>query len=305
MAAGTPQPKGPSPAWTLVLISIICLTWGSTWLVIKVGLQDLPPLTAAGLRFLVAGSAMAVLARFLGRFEGGARPERRLVLAHGLCQFVANYALVYWGETVLPSGIVSVLWSVFPILMGFSGHYFLRQERLRASQWLGLLIAFAGMVLLFTTDIPKISGRAVGAGLLVLLAPLSVTISTTLIKRRGAAASSLLLNRDAMLLGGVVLSILGLYLERDQSLTFSARALGSIAYLALAGTVLTFGIYMWLLRYVAAHLLSLISYVTPVLALLLGAWLGGEALGRGTILGTGLVLGGVAATGLRRRAATI
>nr|PZN18062.1 MAG: hypothetical protein DIU78_23440 [Pseudomonadota bacterium] len=291
-SAARPAPV-PSPLLTNFLIAILCLVWGSTWLVIKVGLEELPPLGSAGVRFIVAGVTMALVCTWLARREGGGRPPVSAVLAHGLCQFVLNYALVYASETVLPSGLVSVLWSIFPLAMAFTGHFVTRSEPLRAQQWIGFVVAFLGIVVLFVTDVARISARAIAMGLLLLLAPLSVTFSTTFVKTRAATASSLLLNRDSMLLGGVVLLALSWVVESQATFTWSPVALGSILYLALAGTVLTFGIYMWLLRHVPAYRMSLTAYVTPVVALLLGATIGGEPLRATTVAGTALVLGGV------------
>jgi drug/metabolite transporter (DMT)-like permease len=131
-------------------------------------------------------------------------------------------------------------------------------------------------------------------GLLVLLAPLAVCVSTLVIKQRAASASSLILNRDSILIGAALLSILAFVFERDESVTFSASAIGSILYLALFGTVFTFGVYLWLLRSVPAYRMSLTAFVTPVVALLVGALLGGEPLHAHTLAGTACVLGGVA-----------
>jgi drug/metabolite transporter (DMT)-like permease len=136
----------------------------------------------------------------------------------------------------------------------------------------------------------------------VLLTPAAVAASTLLIKQRAADASSILLNRDSMLLGSVLLSVLAFTFERDAPRSFTPAALGSIAYLALAGSVFTFGVYMWLLRHLPAYLLSLTSFVTPVLALSFGALAGGEPLTLTTVGGTALVLVGV---GLTLRAARL
>ena len=291
-----PAHRAPSALVAYVLLGLTCLAWGSTWLVIKWGIHDLPPLTAAALRFLVAGSVMAALAPVLVPREGGARPPRSVVAAQALCQFVLNYALVYYAETVLPSGLVSVLWSVFPLLVALGGHFVTKAERLEPRQWLGGVLAFSGVVLLFITDVSHISQSAIAWGLLVLLAPLATTASTLLIKQRAAGASSILINRDSMLLGSGLLFVLAFVFERDAPRSFSPAALGSIAYLALVGSVFTFGVYMWLLRHLPAFLLSLTSFVTPVLALSFGALAGGEPLALHTLAGAALVLAGVALT---------
>jgi len=259
----------------------------------------MPPLLGAGLRFAVAGALMACLAPWLAKREGGGRPPFGVILAHGLCQFVLNFALVYTTETVLPSGLVSVLWSVFPLLVALTGHFVTKTERLVGRQWLGMVVALAGIVALFATDIAGISPRAVTMGLLLLLGPLSVTYSTALIKLRASGKSSVILNRDAMTLGAALLLALSFVFERGHPVRFTPVAVASVLYLAIAGSVVTFGIYVWLLRTVAAYRLSLVSYVIPAVAIWLGATFGGEPVRPTTLLGTGLVLGGVALT-LRR-----
>lgn len=294
----------PSPALAYGLMGLLCLLWGSTWLVIKWGLSDLPPLLGASARFLVAGVVMAALAAALQRAEGGGRPPRSVVWAQGLCQFVLNYALVYLSETVLPSGLVAVFWAVFPLVMACSGHFVTRVEQLDARQWWGFAVAFAGVVSLFYTDVASISSDAIVMALLLLLAPIASAYSTTLVKMRAQGSSSLLLNRDSIAIGAIGLGLLSWVFERDQPVHWTPTAILSVLYLAIPGTVVAFGVYMWLLRYVPAYRLSLTAYVVPVVALLLGAVFGGEALGFTTIAGTALVLGGVALT-LKRRAARI
>jgi drug/metabolite transporter (DMT)-like permease len=300
MSQPRPDPA-PSPALTNVLLALLCLVWGSTWLVIKIGLRDVPPLTGAALRFLIAGLCMAALVPLLARREGGSRPPFIAVLLQGLFQFALNYALVYVSETVIPSGLVSVLWSVFPLFVALAGHFFLKTELLAGRQWLGMLLALSGVALLFVTDLASVDARAVPMGLLVLLAPLSVCVSTLLIKHRAAGASSLILNRDSILIGFAVLAILAFWFERDEVVTFTPAAIGSILYLALFGTVFTFGVYLWLLRSVPAYRMSLTAFVTPVVALLVGALFGGETLRAHTLAGTACVLGGVALVLGRRR----
>ncbi|HEX6273340.1 MAG TPA: EamA family transporter [Polyangiaceae bacterium] len=287
-------PMAPRPALVYSLMAVVAVVWGSTWLVIKQGLETMPPLLGAGLRFVVAGALMACLAPWLVKREGGGRPPLGVMLAHCLCQFVLNFALVYYTETVLPSGLVSVLWSVFPLLVALTGHFVTKTELLVGRQWAGMVVALAGIVALFATDIASISPRAVTMGLLLLLGPLSVTYSTALMKLRAAGSSSIILNRDAMALGGVLLLGLSFLFERDQPVRFTGTAVASVLYLAVFGSVLTFGIYVWLLRTVPAYRLSLVSYVIPAIAIWLGATFGNEPVRATTLAGTGLVIAGVA-----------
>lgn len=283
----------PSPVAVLGWMSVLCLIWGSTWLVIREGLRDLPPLTSAGVRFAVAGAIMVLLAPRLARREGGDAPPLSLTLAMGVCNFAVSYGLVYWSEQYLPSGLVSVLWSVFPMMMAVSGHLWLPGERLQPRQWAGFTFGLLGVALLFATDVAQIGGEAIPIGAILLLSPAVSAVGTTLIKRDGRHVSSVLLNRNGMILGAALLLVTAQLFEGNRAVRWSPSAIGSVLYLACMGTVVTFGIYFWLMRYAPAHILSLIAYVIPAIALTLGAFLGNEVVGLHTLLGTASILCGV------------
>jgi len=292
--------RPPSATLTNLLLLMLCLVWGSTWLAIKLGLRDVPPFTGAAARFVLAGLCMTLVAHVWAKREGGGRPPLLVILTHGLFQFAFNFGIVYVGETVIPSGLVAVLWAVYPLFVALGGHFVSRTETISRLKWVGILISFGGVATLFATDIATIHGRAVLVGLLVLLAPLSVSVSTLLIKKFATGASSLLLNRDSMLIGAVVLAATALLVESPFQVIWTVPALLSVLYLAIFGTVITFGAYMWLLRFVPAYRMALVSFVIPVVALLMGAVFGGEPLGPRTLLGTGLVLGGLGLASYKR-----
>lgn len=291
--------RAPAPATVVLLFALLCLIWGSTWLVIKGGLADLPPYTSAAARFVLAALAMAAVVPWLAAREGGTAPPFWLSLAMGTLNFGVSYALVYRTETVLPSGLTSVLWAIYPLLMAVSGHWFLG-ERLRPVQGVGFLLGFLGVAVLFAADLRLIGPEAITAALLLFLSPLVSAVGTVLVKRHGSGCSSLRLNRDGMAIGAVLLVAAALLWERDAPARWSAAAVGSVLYLALVGTCLTFGLWFWLLRHAQANRMSLIAFVTPVIALWLGWWLGDEALAGSTLLGSALVVFGVGLAGRRR-----
>jgi drug/metabolite transporter (DMT)-like permease len=288
----------------VLAVLVMCLVWGSTWLVIQQGLRDLPPLTSAGVRFALAGAIMLLVAPALARREGGARPPRLLVLQQGTLNMALPYSLVYWAETRLHSSLVAILWAVFPLMMAVCAHAWLPGERMRARQWVGMLAGFGGVYLLFQNDLRDAGPQAQGAAALLLLSPLVSALGTTLVKRKGGSVSSALLNRDGMLLGGALLCAAAFVFERGQPVEWSTRAVLSVVYLSAVGTVLAFGLYFWVMRYAPTYQLSLIAYVTPVIAMLLGALLNDEPVGLSTIGGLALILGGVASALLGRRRAT-
>jgi drug/metabolite transporter (DMT)-like permease len=237
----------------------------------------------------------------LAKREGGRRPGLRLLLLMGCLQFAGSYAIVYWAQSILPSGLTAVLWAVYPLLLGAVGHVVLPGERMRGRQWLGMAFGFCGIACLFWTDLRAAGPKHVGAGAVLMVSPIIVAICNALVRRHGSEVSSILLNRDGMLLGAVLLGLLALSTEREATPQWTGTAVFSVAYLGLAGTCLTFSIYFWLLRHIPAYQLALTAYITPLVALTLGTLLGGERYTLQTALGTGLVLAGVAVVRRGRR----
>lgn len=284
---------GPSRRGIALAFVAMCLIWSSTWLVIKEGLEDLAPLRAAAIRFTLAALIFAVIAPRLHAREGGERPTPWLTAVMGALNFALSYGVVYWGETVLPSGLASVLWATFPMMVAVLGYFALPEEQLGARQLAGFVVAFGGIALLFAEDIAAIGGDAVRVGAVFLVSPFASALGNVEVKRKGATVSSALLNRNGMALGAALLWAATLVLEPDAKMIWSTRALFSIAYLAVFGTVIGFGLYFWVLRHSGAKQLSLIAYVVPVAAVALGAAVGGEALTPSLAGGTALVLVGV------------
>jgi len=292
----------PAPWLVTSSLLLLCMIWGTTWLVIKGGLRDLPPLTSVGVRFLVAALVVSALAPSLRRREGGDKPRVLVWGTIGVVNFSLSYGLVYWAETRLPSGIVAVLWSLFPMCMAICGHLFLPGERLRGVQWAGLAVGFVGVALLFLTDLRSFGPEGVPTALILCASPLVSAVGTTVLKRYGSGSSSVLVNRNAMWTGAFLLLGAASLFERDAEVHWSAAAVGSVAYLALLGTVVTFMLYHWLLRHTPAYKMSLIAYAVPAIALLLGRTVGGEPLGPTTVPGTLLILAGVGGVMRRGRA---
>lgn len=292
------SPRGaaaPSPLVVLLLLAMLCAVWGSTWLVIKQGLVDLPPFLAVGVRFCLAGVVMALVAPAIARAEGGSRPGLFLTLVVAIAEFGVSYGIVYRAELVVSSGLVAVLWGVHPLAMAACGHFFLPGERLSARSLLGFVVGFVGVALLFATDLADVGEGAWLAGAAVVFGATVVAGGTTLLKLGGRGVSSALLNRNGMLVSGPLFLLLWWVFERDLAVRWTGQAVFSIVYLAVLGTCVTFSVYFWLLRHVPAARLSLIAYVIPLVALALGVGWGDEPLGATTVAGTALVLLGVGA----------
>ncbi len=301
MPSVCPDPARAPHRFTVpLLVALLCLIWGSTWWAIRVCLEDQPPLSSAALRFLIAGVAMAAISPLLQHRESGPPPPRWLWVTTGCTNFAGSYGVLYVAEQVVPSGIAAVLWSIFPLLMAGSAVLFLG-ERLRALQVTGFLVSFAGIVTVFAGDLGGIGEQGIGWPLLLLVSPIVSAFGTTLVKKYGSHTSSVLLNRNGMLLGALLLTAAAFLGEDPLAMAWTCQGTMATLYLGLFGTALTFGVYYRLLRTAPASMLSLISYVTPVLAMLLGAAVGDGRIDGAAWLGAGLVVAGVALVVAKRK----
>ncbi len=291
--------RAPSPTTVHLLMLVLCAIWGSTWLVIREGLDDLPPFRALAARFTVAAVVFAAIAPYLHRRERGVAPGLGLTLVMGLGIDATSYSIIYWAEQTVPSGLTAVLWAWYPLPMALIAHWALPGERLHVRAVVGLLLGSAGIALLFTKDLAGLSPAALRAGAIVMLSPVVTAVCTAVIKRRGADVSAVLLCRNGFAVAALFLLPLGWWVDRDRPGQWTGRALFSVGYLSVVGTVVAFTIYFWLLRFAAASKLALISYVTPIVALGLGWLVRGEPVLASTVAGAALVVVGVALAGRR------
>lgn len=288
--------SGPSARTAALLVAALCVVWGSTWVVIAAGLDSMPAFTSAAIRFAVAAFAMVFVVRMLAGREGGRPPSIGLVLSSGTLNFFGSYGAVYWSEQHLPSSLCSILFAVFTLLVAAFSRLLLPDVRITRAQVAGIVLGFAGVVLLFATDVAALGDVGGFAALVFLISPLVSSLGTVLVKKYGAGVNSLRLNRDGMVVGALLLGVCALIGERDATIEWTPAAIASIAYLSLIGTVFTFGVYFWLLRTLPAHKLAVVPYVTPVVAVLLGVGFRGEAVHATTLAGCAAILAGVVLT---------
>lgn len=283
-------------------LASLVLIWGTTWAAIRVGLEGVPPFTGVALRFALAGSILFGIAIARRVPLGRSAAERRLWIVNGLLSFSLSYGVVYWAEQWLPSGLAAVLFSTFPLCVGLLAHVWLPDERLTTSALLGILIGIGGVAVLFSQDFSRLGGGRVAiAAAVFLLSPIASAVANVAVKRWGRGLHPLSITAVPMLLTGGLMGALALLVERHDEFHWTGTAVGALLYLALAGTAITFTLYFWLLGHLPATRLSLITYLIPVVALVVGVAALEEPVTARMIAGTILILGGVALVLRRRR----
>lgn len=266
----------------------IYFLWGTTFLAIRIAVEELPPLFAAGTRFLLAGTILYVAMRL----KGDDRPttfQWRSLAVLALLMFVAEYGPLFWAEKYVPSGIVSVLAATIPIQTLVLEMMVLRQQRFRRSTALSTLLGFGGVaVLLLRTD-----GQGFGLVpcLAILAGSLSWSLGSVLSRSMPLPASRPLTAGATMMLGGAALLALSAGVGELHSFPHvTLRAAGAEVYLIIFGSLLAYTAFVWLLAHLPATRVSSHAYVNPIVAVALGYFLAHEPITVRTLCGTALVL---------------
>ena len=252
----------------------LCLIWSSTWMVIKIGLFSLPPFLAAGIRFLTAFFLLTLYAKLIElRFPKGIKMHF-FFFWFGILNFTGGYALVYWGEKFIPSGLASVLFSVMPFYVLLLSIWFLPQEKISLRKIVGVILGFMGIMLIFGDQLnfKKFNSDLLYGMTAVIIAPLFSSFGTITAKRVGSGYHPLILTTIPMLYSAINFFILSLVFERKLNPIFDFNAIFSIIYLAVVGTAIAFMLYFWMLKNTSVILMSMITFITPPLALVWG-WL--------------------------------
>lgn len=198
---------------------------------------------------------------------------------------------VYWGAQYVPSGLISALFGLTPIVTGLLAAGWLQERSLTPARIAGSLIGLGGLWLIFGGARP---GAGAGPGLAAVLAAVFLhSLSTVWVKRTGAGLPALTLTTGALLIALPCYLVTWLLLDGQPPPALPPRALLSILYLGVFGSVAGFLLYYYALRRVTAGRMALLLLITPVIALLFGHFLNGETFGAREIAGTGLILSGL------------
>jgi drug/metabolite transporter (DMT)-like permease len=282
------------PTWkTLLAFAIIYFVWGSTFLAIRIGVHEVPPLLFAAMRFLVAG--LVLYGWMIARGERSPNPRQWMsVVVLALLIFVIDYGLLFWAEQRVPSGIAAVIMATIPVFIALSEILFLRTQRLTVRLAAALLIGIAGVAVLMSRSL-NLGGAPIDrvGAIAIIIGSLSWSIASVLTRRLPLPSSKVMSSGAQMLAGGILLTLAAAAFGEFRNFhpsTISAGAWFSLLYLIIAGSIIGFTAYVWLIHHESPTKVGTYAYVNPVVAVLVGFFFGGETLGLRTILGTLFVL---------------
>lgn len=278
---------------TLLAFAIIYFVWGSTFLAIRISVREIPPLLCAGMRFFIAG--LILLGWTITRREPW--PTRRQWLSAffiALLIFVGDYGFLFWAEQRVPSGLAAVMMATIPAFMALSEIIILRTQRLTLRLTCALLIGLAGVAVLVSRSL-NLGGApidALGASALI-FASVSWSVASILTRKVPLPPSKVMSSGAQMFAGGIMLALASAAFgefHRFHPESVSRAAWFSLIYLIVAGSIVGFTAYLWLIHHQSPTKVGTYAYVNPVVAVLIGYFFASEPLGPRTILGTLLIL---------------
>lgn len=286
----------PSSWKVLLAFAIIYLVWGSTFLAIRVGVREMPPFLMAAFRFLIAGGLLYAWMRLRGTPSPTPREWRGATLLAVLI-FVIDYGLLFWAEQRVPSGVAAVLMASIPAFTALSEILILRTQELTLRLAVALLVGLSGVAVLVSHGLSFGDAPVDTAGAVALIvASISWSVASALSRKLPQPRDKAMSSATQMLAGGILLTVAAAALGEFRGFHFAAVSRGAwlaLLYLVFAGSIVAFTAYVWLIHHESPTKVGTYAYVNPAVAVLLGFFLAGEALGPRTIAGTLLVLASV------------
>ena len=270
---------------------VTCLIWSTVWLFIKLGLHDLPPVSFAGIRLVIAVAILfPVIVVRRTRLPRSAR-DWKLIAVTGVILLGLNYGLVFWGARSISSGLTAVLQAATPAFTLIFAHYLLPDERFTLSKLAAIALGIVGVAVIFSDQLSVVGWPALLGSAAVAAGALCVAFAYVVVKAYGTHLQPSVLTAGQMLCGLVPLMIFGLLKEGNPlAFRWTTTAIISLLYLALAGSVAAFYLNYWLLKRMDATKVMAMSLVEPFLAVLLGAIVLRETLTIQALLGGALIL---------------
>lgn len=253
---------------------------------------SLPPLTFAGIRFIIAWVLLFALA--LARKTEFPRDKAswRVMLFLGLTQITFPYALTFWGEQYMTAGLTSLLFATLPFFVVVFAHSMIPGERVTAWKLAGMLVSFIGVTIIFSGEL-MLTASSFWGGVAVIAASGSAGCANVVGKKYSQSINATVNVVVQMGVGAVLLTSAGLAVERGAPLNFDQTSVFAVLYLAVAGSAFGFIALYWLFTRMEVTRISLFTFITPIVAVLLGWLMLGERVDLNVAVGGSLILVGV------------
>ena len=270
----------------------MCLIWGLTWFFLKYSLVEMPLFAGLSIRFLSAGIIFLSIHLIRKKKILVSRKMLLIYLQYGLINFSLCYFLTYWGAKYVFSNLGAILWSLLPLFVAGMAHFCIPDDRLNLRKALGMLIGLFGAILLLTQGENLGEGEVTLGLLAILLSVFLAAWPNVYLKMQNEKVDSYHLNGFGMSFAGLVFSVFYFFYERGQTIPLDFNNVGAVFFLTVPGTVLTWGIYIWLFNYLPVTQISYTASYPPIVASLVGWLFLGESLPFIAIVGSAMIIAG-------------
>lgn len=286
----------------IIIWLTLCLIWGTTWFFIKIGLEDLPPITFSAARFASAILILAVVIAVQKIPLPATKQEWKLIALTGVLQFSVNYSLVFWSEQHISSGLAAVLQAMITVFGLALAWIHLPNERITRLKIVAVLLGIGGVAVIFVEQLQINSLMAFAGCAAIVFGAYAAAHGSILVKAHGGAIHPATLVFGQMICGIAPVFIYALTVEGDPlRLNWSWRAIICVLYLSVFGTVAAFWLYYWLLSKLESTKAMMISLVTPLIAVIIGGVFLGERLPVQTFFGGVLILASIGLIVFRKK----
>ncbi|MDP6877715.1 MAG: DMT family transporter [Candidatus Marinimicrobia bacterium] len=275
-----------------MLYALMCVLWGFTWMYLKISLAEMPLYTGLSIRFSIAGIIFWIMYFIKGHKVILTTDLKNVYLLFTFFNFSLCYYLTYWGAKYVYSNLGAIIWSLLPICVAMMAHFYLPDDRLNKKKTFGMLIGLIGTILLFYERDMLGEGQATFGIIAILLSVVLAAWPNVYLKMQKSSINSYHLNAVGMTLSGVLFLICALIFENNAFIPMDNKNLFAIFFLTVPGTVMTWGIYIWLFNHLPVTQISYTAFYPPIIATAVGWFFLGEALPALAIIGSVLIIAG-------------
>ena len=274
------------------LYALMCILWGFTWMYLKISLQEMPLYKGLSIRFISAGVIFWIIYFLKSEKVQLTKDLRRVYILFTLFNFSLCYYLTYWGTKFVFSNLGAILWSLLPLCVAFMAHFYLPDDKLTSRKFGGIIIGLMGSILLFYNKDLLGQGQTFLGLLAILLSVILAAWPNVHLKMQKSKINPYHLNAVGMSISGIIFLIFALIFEGQASIPLDSKNIFAIFFLTVPGTVITWGIYIWLFNHLPVTQISYTAFYPPIIASIVGWFFLDELLPLTTILGSMLIIAG-------------
>ncbi len=274
------------------LYALMCILWGFTWMYLKISLQEMPLYKGLSIRFISAGVIFWIIYFLKSEKVQLTKDLKRVYILFTLFNFSLCYYLTYWGTKFVFSNLGAILWSLLPLCVAFMAHFYLPDDKLTTRKFGGIIIGLVGSILLFYNKDLLGQGQTFLGLLAILLSVILAAWPNVHLKMQKSKINPYHLNAVGMSISGIIFLIFALIFEGQASIPLDNKNMFAIFFLTVPGTVITWGIYIWLFNHLPVTQISYTAFYPPIIASIVGWFFLDELLPLTAILGSMLIIAG-------------